>query len=64
MSDKRVRPKSRRTKTDCPHHDPGRPQRRDDWDDRHAPGHLGGQFDDAGYSSGHGMFGFQITTLP
>ncbi len=29
-----------------------------------APGHMGGQFDDAGYSSGIGQFGFHHHTTP
>lgn len=58
---KRSPAKSRRTKADCPHHDrrsSSRQQRTDDWDDRMAPGHLGGQFEDAGYGPGGG-FGFR-----
>lgn len=56
---KRPKPKSRRTKAECPHHSDKQQRRpsRDEWDYRSAPSHMGGQFDDAGYGPSGG-FGF------
>lgn len=40
------------------------PEQQDDTRGYNAPSHMGGQFEDSGYASGIGQFGFQHDVRP
>lgn len=59
---KRPKPKDRRTDRRCPCDKRTDKPRRDE--PIFAPSHLGGQFEEAGYSTGQGVFGFRQDVNP